>query len=46
MTNRPLNDTDLVELSDLGWELVDPEGEHRRRHFRSRPAGLEGQEAR
>jgi hypothetical protein len=28
MMNRPLNDADLIELSDLAWELVDPEGEH------------------
>lgn len=26
--NMPLTDIDLVELADLAWELVDPEGAH------------------
>jgi hypothetical protein len=26
--NGPLTDLDLVELSDLAWEIVDPEGAH------------------
>jgi hypothetical protein len=26
--NGPLNDTDLVALSDLAWGVVDPEGQH------------------
>jgi hypothetical protein len=28
MLNAPLTDIDLVELSDLTWGLVDPDGEH------------------
>ena len=28
MVTGPLNDSDLIELSDFAWGLVDPEGEH------------------